>query len=44
MPILSKGHVVAKEYDTVPTDTLNKVFETMVGVEEMDSILYMSQR
>ncbi|KRX10909.1 hypothetical protein PPERSA_12033 [Pseudocohnilembus persalinus] len=40
-----KGKVVAPKYEKVVDDkTLNKIYETMIRVEEMDTILNMSQR
>jgi 2-oxoisovalerate dehydrogenase E1 component alpha subunit len=41
---INAGTLVSKEYDRISAETLNRVYETMVRIEEMDSILYMSQR
>jgi len=38
------GKIVAPQYDNVPKDLLLKIFDVMVKLEEMDSILYMAQR
>lgn len=39
-----EGNVVAKEYDFKDKELLNKMFETMVKLEEMDTFLLMTQR
>jgi 2-oxoisovalerate dehydrogenase E1 component alpha subunit len=39
-----EGEVVSKEYDVEDKDLLNKIFETMVRLEEMDTFLLMTQR
>ena len=35
---------MAQEYDVISADTLNRIYETMIRVDEMDTVLYMSQR
>jgi len=39
-----EGEVVAPEYDNINKDTLLRIFDTMVKLEEMDSFLLMAQR
>ena len=41
---ISKGNILAQEYDVISADTLNRIYETMIRVDEMDTVLYMSQR
>lgn len=39
-----EGDVVAPEYDNIDKGLLNRIFDTMVRLEEMDSFLLMAQR
>jgi Pyruvate/2-oxoglutarate dehydrogenase complex, dehydrogenase (E1) component, eukaryotic type, alpha subunit len=39
-----EGNVVSKQYDTNEKELFNKIFETMVRLEEMDTFLLMAQR
>ncbi|KAL4501516.1 hypothetical protein ABPG72_018567 [Tetrahymena utriculariae] len=39
-----QGNVLAPQYENIPDEILNKIFETMVQVEEIDTILNMTQR
>jgi 2-oxoisovalerate dehydrogenase E1 component alpha subunit len=38
------GKVISPEFDNVPKETLLKIFDIMIKLEEMDTILYMAQR
>ncbi|CAD8176016.1 unnamed protein product [Paramecium octaurelia] len=39
-----EGNLVAKEYNNIPKEILNQIFDLMISIEEMDNLLYMSQR
>jgi len=39
-----EGEVIAPAYDNIDKDTLLKIFDTMIKLEEMDSFLLMAQR